>query len=98
MGGGDRGILASGRDRLALAWLAWVLLSGVVAWHIALRANISRIVLPRAPSARMQSSTACDKAKERGRDRNFRFHDLMHTWHVQSITSLLEAMELGGWN
>lgn len=47
------------------------------------------------------STAAWKKALERAGIKNFRWHDLRHTWaswHAQAGTSLHELMELGGWS
>jgi integrase len=47
------------------------------------------------------NTKAWKKALERAGIKNFRWHDLRHTWaswHVQSGTSLQELQQLGGWS
>lgn len=49
---------------------------------------------------RIDSNSAWRSALVRAGIRNFRFHDLRHTWaswHVQNGTGLAELQEMGGW-
>ncbi|OGT47397.1 MAG: hypothetical protein A3E82_00755 [Gammaproteobacteria bacterium RIFCSPHIGHO2_12_FULL_38_11] len=46
------------------------------------------------------NTKALEECIEAGRDREFRWYDLRHTWaswHVQNGTSLQELQQLGGW-
>ncbi|WP_414040733.1 tyrosine-type recombinase/integrase [Acidithiobacillus sp. M4-SHS-6] len=59
-----------------------------------------RVFTYRRKPVRQTNTRAWTKALEKANIRNFRWHDLRHTWaswHVQAGTPLERLQEMGGW-